>query len=102
MQHFFTFFIFFIKTRFNVFYSWGQRFLHLCFNPGYNPAGGLFSPVTPGIAQTSPEPLANGREKFVPLESVMGKIVFLKIVFYFKIENTILFSIFKLVLNSIL
>ena len=27
--------------------------------------------------------------------AVMGKIVFLKIVFYFKIENTILFSIFK-------
>src|SRR6218665_1184761 len=30
----------------------------------------------------------------------MGKIVFLKIVFYFKIENTILFSIFKIVLKS--
>jgi len=34
--------------------------------------------------------------------AVMGKIVFLKIVFYFKIENTILFSIFKIVLKSIL
>src|SRR6218665_802327 len=30
IQHFLTFFIFFIKNAFfNVFYSWGQRFLHL-------------------------------------------------------------------------
>src|SRR6218665_238249 len=30
IQRFFTFFIFFIKNAlFNVFYSWGQRFLHL-------------------------------------------------------------------------
>ena len=37
--------------------------------------------------------------QFLP---VMGEIVFLKIVFYFKTENTILFSIFKIVLKSIL
>src|SRR6218665_3319634 len=31
IQRFFTFFILFIKKRFfNVFYSWGQRFVHLC------------------------------------------------------------------------
>jgi len=35
-------------------------------------------------------------------ETVMGKIVFLIIVFYFKIENTILFSISKILLKSIL
>jgi len=34
--------------------------------------------------------------------AAMGKIVFLKIVLYFKIENTILFSIFKIVLKTIL
>src|SRR6218665_1862768 len=34
IQRFFTFFIFFIKTPFfNVFYSWGQRFLHLWLKP---------------------------------------------------------------------
>jgi len=32
----------------------------------------------------------------------MVKIVFLKIVFYFKIENTIFFSIFKMLLKTIL
>jgi len=36
------------------------------------------------------------------LSPVMDKIVFLKIVFYFKIENIILFSIFKILLKSIL
>jgi len=36
------------------------------------------------------------------LYSVMGKIVFLKRVLYYKIENTILFSIFKIVLKSAL
>src|SRR6218665_2152199 len=34
--------------------------------------------------------------------TVLGKIVFLKIVFYFKVENTILFSIFKILLKSTL
>src|SRR6218665_373593 len=33
---------------------------------------------------------------------VMDKIVFLKILFYFKIENTILFSIFKILFKTIL
>jgi len=33
---------------------------------------------------------------------VMGKIVFLKIIFYFKKENTILFSIFKIFFKTIL
>ena len=34
IQRFFTFFLFFIKNAFfNVFYSWGQRILHLWFKP---------------------------------------------------------------------